>query len=310
MDIDSKLTNWLLQGDVSIQYQTYRDLFDIDKPGLQKKIEKQGWGKNFLDCKNGKHWGLEYYQPKWTSSHYTLLDLRNLNLFPENKTVQQTINLILKEELNNDGGVNPGKTVTESDVCLNGMFLNFAVYFNIEIEKLESIVDFILSQQLNDGGFNCMFNRSGAVHSSMHSTISCLEGLFEFQKKSDYRKNEIDKVMSEAKEFLLQHKLFKSDKSGELIKPEFIRFSYPWRWRYNILRAMDFFRASETPWDERMQDAIDMILSKRKKSGKWNVQAKHPGKQHFEMEKAGKESRWNTLIALRILKYYGVIRVC
>ena len=110
--------------------------------------------------------------------------------------------------------------------------------------------------------------------------------------------------MAAAKEFVLEHQLFISDRSGEIIDNNFCRFSYPRRWHYDVLSALDFFQYSKSGWDSRMQAAMELLLKKRKKDGRWNLQAKHPGQTHFEMERARELSRWNTLRALRILKYY------
>ena len=84
--------------------------------------------------------------------------------------------MIVEEEKGRDGGINPSRTIGQSDVCLNGMVLNFASYFKSDEEGLRSVVDFILDQRMHDGGFNCRLNRSGAVHSSLHSTLSVAEG--------------------------------------------------------------------------------------------------------------------------------------
>jgi hypothetical protein len=303
-----EIIKWLLEGDVSIQYQVYRDLLQNDRSDLRNRISKEGWGAALLSKRNRNgHWGKSFYQPKWTSSHYTLLDLRNLNIAPDIPQIKETIDLIINNEKANDGGVNPGVTVQVSDVCLNGMFLNFASYFETDEEKLKSIVDFILSQHMADGGFNCRSNRSGAIHSSLHTTISALEGISEFEYNGyTYRLDDLKNAAESGKEFILQHQLYKSDKTGKVIHNDFLKLSYPHRWRYNILRAMDYFRYSHTKWDNRMQDSIDVILYKRNKDFTWPLQAKHPGQTHIEMEKAGKPSRWNTLIALRVLEFYGI----
>lgn len=84
--------------------------------------------------------------------------------------------------------------------------------------------------------------------------------------------------------------------------------SYPSRWKYDILRALDYFRDAAVPYDPRMQDALDVLLSKRRKDGRWPVQAKHPGQTHFDMEQTGQPSRWNTLRALRVLGAFGGVR--
>ena len=173
-----EIIQWLLEGDVSVQYQVHRDLLGIDKPELQKRIATEGWGKRFLDARkpNG-HWGRGFYQVKWISSHYTLLDLRHLNIASTPLEIAETIAIILRENKSADGGINPSTQIPQSDVCVNGMFLNYACYFNANAADLHSIVDFIISEQMPDGGFNCESSRYNPVHSSLHTTLSILEGI-------------------------------------------------------------------------------------------------------------------------------------
>lgn len=267
----------------------------------------EGWGEQFLSYRNmNGTWGRGFYQPKWTSTHYTLIDLKNLRIDPNNEPITETIDLILRDHRENDGGVNPGKTIKDSDVCVNGMFLNYACYFKVPVMSLKSIVDFLISLQMGDGGFNCRLNRGGAVHSSLHSTISVLEGLHEYIMNGyRYRLSELTEIVEEAQEFILQHKLFRSDRTNEVIDKRMLMFSYPSRWRYDVLRSLDYFQSTDIEYDERMQDALDVLVKKKRKDGTWPVQAKHPGQTHFDMEQIGRPSRWNTLRALRVLKKYS-----
>ena len=304
---DLQIISWLLEGDISIRYQVYRDLLDSDQPQLREKIESEGWGLQFLSCRlpNG-HWGRSFYQPKWTSSHYTLLDLKNLGISPGNKTIRETLNLIFKNEKGPDGGILPIGINRISDVCVNGMVFNYASYFQVEEDLMQPIVDFLLSQKMSDGGFNCHSNRKGAVHSSLHTTLSVLEGIAEYKRNGySYRLNELENAKSGSEEFVLMHKFFRSDKTGELIKPSFLTLYYPPRWYYDILKALDYFRYAGVNYDIRMDDALNRIRSKRNKDGLWKLPANHPGLMHFDMEKPGNPSRWNTLRALRVLKQYG-----
>jgi hypothetical protein len=164
-----------------------------------------------------------------------------------------------------------------------------------------------LHEIMPDGGFNCRTTRSGAIHSSLHTTLSVLEGLIEFQKAQyTYRMDEVQSAIKSAEEFILIHQLFLSDRTGEIIRKDFLNLPYPSRWKYNILRALDYFQYSGSKWDKRMNPAIQVLLKKRNKNSTWNVQAKHPGKVHFQMEKAGKPSRWNTLRAIRVLKHFDI----
>jgi hypothetical protein len=289
---NKEIISWLLEGDVSIQYQTYRDLLDIEKPSLRKKIETEGWGLKFLSYrKQDGHWGQRFYQPKWTSSHYTLLDLKNLTISPDNKAIKETLNIIFKNEKGPDGGIGPFGANQKSDVCLNGMVLNYASYFRVDKELLMSVIDFLLAEKMADGGFNCMLSRTGATHSSLHTTLSVLEGILEYERNGyKYRLEELVKAKNNSHEFILIHKLFRSDKTGEIINPNFLKMYYPGRWYVK--------------YDKRMNEAVEVILNKRTKDGLWKLAANHPGQTHFEMEKVGKPSRWNTLRALRVLKHY------
>ncbi len=302
------IIDWLLEGDVSIQYQVWRDLLGVDKKELQDRIAYEGWGRKFLSNRNSDgHWGDRFYQPKWISTHYTLLDLRNLNLSSNNALVQQTIEQVLQNGKANDGGIRLGPSTSQhSDICVNGMFLNYASYFKTSEKKLHSIIDSILDELMPDGGFNCRTTRSGAIHSSLHTTISVLEGLTEFQKAGyTYRMDGIQRAKESAMEFILLHQLFLSDHTGQIINKDFLKLTYPCRWKYDILRAMDFFQYAGIEWDHRMKAAVNELNKKQNKEGTWNMQSAHTGQVHFNMEKAGKPSRWITLRVLRVLKYFG-----
>jgi len=303
----NELIDWLLQKDVSIQFQTHRDLLGISRNDLRDRIAVEGWGKAFLAVQNPNgHWGQSFYQPKWISTHYTLLDLRNLNISPQQEDIKRTIQMVLDTHKAEDGGIRLGPSTTaHSDVCVNAMFLNYASYFQSAVKDLHSLVDSLLNEIMPDGGFNCRTTRSGAVHSSLHTTISVLEGLTGFTKAGYmYRSVDIESAIESSQEFILLHKLFLSDHSGKIIHKDFLKFRYPCRWKYDILRALDYFQYSGRTWDERMRPALDVLLSKRNKDATWNVQAKHPGQVHIEMESAGSPSGWNTLRALRILKHF------
>lgn len=304
-----QIISWLLEGDVSIQYQVHRDLLRIDNPSLQASIAKEGWGAEILSKrKPDGHWGDRFYQPKWTSTHYTLLDPRNLCLSRTHEAVQETIEQVLHHSLADDGGIALGpSTSMHSDICVNGMFLNYASYFKTAEKKLQSVVDSILNEIMPDGGFNCRTTRSGAKHSSLHSTLSVLEGLVEFQKAGYlYRKEDILRTQKSSIEFILMHQLFISDRTGQIIHKDFLKLAYPCRWKYDILRAMDFFQYVGIEWDYRMEAALAVIMAKRNRDGTWNVNGAHPGQVHVKMENAGKPSRWNTLRVLRVMKHFNI----
>lgn len=307
VSITNDLLDWLLAGDVAIQHQARRDLLGAERPDLRARIALEGWGAQFLAARRPEgHWGREFYQPKWISTHYTLLDLKHLGIAPDHPQIRESISQILARHKEADGGVNPAKTRRIGEICVSGMVLNYAAYFGMPVESLRSIVDFLVAVQMPDGGFNCESNVHGAVHSSLHSTISVLEGISEYLANGyAYRAADLQVIAQKAQEFVLQHRLFRSDRSGEIINPSFLMLSFPSRWFYDILRALDYFRSAGAGYDPRMQDALDVLLQKRRKDGAWPLQAKHAGQVHFDMETPGQPSRWNTLRALRVMKHFG-----
>jgi hypothetical protein len=308
--LDEPMIEWLLQGDVSIQYLTKKYLLNLENHELtllRKRIATEGWGRRFLEARgeNG-HWGVDFYLPKWISSHYSLLDLRYLEIEPVDPIIE-TIHLILEQSRSSNGSVTESKAKDSGDLCVNGMFLNYASFFGTSEGQLKSIVDYILDNLMPDGGFNCEINRKRVKHSSMHTTICVLEGIWEYHKTGyTYRADELRQAKKSAEEFLLMHHLFKSEKSGEIIDKKWTMLSFPTRWRYDILRALVYFVDAGVPCDPRMHDALDLLISKQRKDGTWPVQMKHPGQVHFDMEKTGSPSRFNTIRALRVLNKYNI----
>jgi hypothetical protein len=280
-------------------------------PGAKRPSKKntQGrLGKDFpVKTENERALGRQVLSAEVDLDTFTLLDLKMLGLPQNIKDVQSIIRKIISEEKSEDGGINPSQSISASDVCVNGMFLQYACYFKSPAKGLESVIDFLLKEQMPDGGFNCRSNRSGARHSSMHSTVSVMEGLSEYHSQGySYKLESVRRMIRDCADFLLLHRLFRSDRTGKVIHPDFLKLSYPPGWKYNILRALDAFRHAKIEWHPNMQDAVDVILAKKNSDETWNTQARIPGKTHTEMEKAGQPGRWNTLMVYRTLGYYRI----
>lgn len=310
MDIDNDLLNWILDSDVSLQYLVHKNLLNSPKSllhELQKKITLEGYGKAYMDARNlqGK-WGQRYYNPKWSCTHYVLMDMKLL-AYPRSKEIERIINNILDNEKSPDGGINISTAIRPSDVCVNGMFLNYASYFIGKSDKFDSIIDNIIDMHMNDGGFNCEKVLPGASHSSLHSSICVLEGLLSYIKSGNtYRSDEIKVLQDEALEFILIHHLYKSHKTLKVIHPDMTRFSYPYRYWFDVLRCLEYFVDANIAYDDRMSDAIDLLKSKRLKNGAWKNQGIRKGSTFFDMEKSGSISPINTYRALRVYDFYGV----
>ncbi len=290
--------DWLLKGDPSICWQVQRDLLGAGRreyEGVQARVAIEGWGKRLLARQDRDgNWGGGIYSPKWISTTYTLLLLRDLGLPHENAQAQRACQNFLYRGLEGDGGVNLFKSVSYSEMCVNGMLLSLLSYFRSPDTRLHSVAEFALKQQMPDGGWNC---RLGATHSSFNTTISVLEGLREYRTYAGASDVRFTAAIDRGLEFLLQHRLYKSHRTGRVVDSEMTRLHFPPRWHYDILRALDYFRSVGAAADPRMADAIALLQSRQMKDGRWPLNKPWPGRVFFELEASGKASRWNTLRA-------------
>ena len=214
----SEVLAWLLAGDAAVAYVATRDLLGRDDPELQARIATEGAGAAILAARGANgHWGRGFYQPKWTSSHYTLLQLRGMGLSRTHPAAVATVQLILETEKAADGGVSPSPPSKPSDACVNGMALGYASWFGAAEDELRSVVDFLLRERVTDGGFNCRHNRPGArvTHSSVHTTVCVMEGITDYVRSgAHYRRDELEEAYASSAEFLLRHRLLRSETTG------------------------------------------------------------------------------------------------
>lgn len=297
---------WLLGGDVAVQYATHRDLEGVDRPDLRRRIPHEGDAQAILAAHDTGGWGRAFYGPKWTSPHYSLLELRDLGCPGDHPVCVREVALALARHRGVDGGHNPTRSIVESDVCMNGMFLGFACHFGADPVALESIIDFVLGQQLGDGGFNCRANRSGARVSSVHSTTSVLDGLTEYLADGyAYRADDARAVIWTATESLLVRRLYQRRSCREPIREEFTRLHHPARWHFDVLRGLDVIRGSGAAYDDRLDDAVEVVVRRRRADGRWSAAAQYPGRSHVTHPPPREAHRWVTLRALRVLAWSG-----
>jgi hypothetical protein len=271
-------------------------------------VAREGWGARLLakqDAEGTWAGGLSsdggLYHPKWISTTYTMLLLRDFGLPATNRQARRACALLLDQGLQRDGGINYGWTPSET--CVTGMVLSILAAFEYDDDRLDTLADHLLDQQMPDGGWNCR-RRFGATHASVHTTILALEGLRHYELQRRRKVAAVRAAQRLGREFLLVHRLFRSHRTGAVIKPIFLRFSFPPRWHYDILRALDYFQAAGAPRDPRLAEAIDIVRSTRADDGRWPLQNSYRGKTYFELERLGAPSRWNTLRALRVLKWW------
>ncbi|MCL2640943.1 MAG: hypothetical protein FWD53_08880 [Phycisphaerales bacterium] len=292
--------HWLMQGDPAIRWQVMRDL--LNKPAAQWKPEQakvatEGWGKKLLDFRDpAGTWAGGIYTPKWTSTTYTLLLLRDMGIPRNTPACHHAAAQIL------NGKITP-ETWENLDLCISGMYLALLTYFNVHNNQTENIVHQLLKQQLPDGGWNCQQRKRTVHHSSLHTTINVLDGLTDYAELHRKKNTKVAKPIAHAHEFILQHRLFKSDKTNQIIHPTFTKLAFPPRWHWDILRGLTLLRRLNIR-DNRMQDAIDLLRSKRLPTGQWKLEHHFKGKEFFKLEKLNQPSRWNTLRAMRVLQWW------
>ena len=307
-----EIVDWLMDGDPAIRWQVLRDLLAApasDWTRERRRVATDGWGARLLKLQDPEGtWGQSLYGcPKWTCTTYTLLLLRDMGLPPDCKPAQRGAAIILHRGVPGPAEADLRRSLARTDTCIVGMWLGLGAYFAKGDPKLPVMANHLLDEQMPDGGWNCRRRkRGGAVHSSFHTTLNVLEGLREAIARSIGPADRLRAAETRALEFILAHRFYRSDKTGQVIDEKFTRLSYPPRWHYDVLRGLDYARTTPaTITDPRTQDALDLLQSRRRPDGRWTAQNKHPGKVYFDLEPARDPSRWNTLRALRCLRAAG-----
>ncbi len=300
---------WLLAGDPAIRWQVRRDLLDAADRVVareQRGVATAGWGARLLARQDPEGtWAGRMYTPKWISTTYTMLLLRDLGLPPANRQASKACKLLLDRGLHRDGGI--GFDWGRCETCVTGMVLSILSWFRHDDERLDKVADHLLDQQMSDGGWNCQ-RSYGATHASMNTTILALEGLLLYERHragTARRLGQVRAAQRRGREFLLRHRLFRSHRSGEIIKRDFVRLAFPPQWHYDVLRALDYFRSARAPRDERLAEGIELLRKKRRPDGRWILEHRYGRARYwFHMERLRQASRWNTLRALRVLRWW------
>jgi hypothetical protein len=305
---------WLLDSDPAIRWQALRDLAGAPAEVVaaeRARVAAEGWGARLLAlqgadgtwaggaCFPGPGWrrAEEPGQP-WTSTLPTLQLLHDFGIDPEDDRVRRAVAQV------RDGcrWEHAGQRFFDGEVepCINGRTVALGVYFGQEVG---GIVDRLLGEQLADGGWNCEAE-NGSVRSSFATTINVLEGLWAHERATGGTAASTA-ARRRGEEYLLERKLFRRKSTGAVVDPAWLQLAFPPRWHYDVLRALDHFRAVGAAPDPRVGEAIDVLRAKRRADGTWPLEHTHPGRVHFALEDGdGRPSRWNTLRALRVLRWY------
>jgi hypothetical protein len=321
MSDSGPVIDWLLDSDPSIRWQVMRDLLgtpESEWTAERAKVETEGWGARLLsyEDEDGQWAGGAFFphdfderewqelgQP-WTATAFSLSQLREFGLDPSSDRVQRAVELIGA----NSRWDHAGQPYWEGEVeeCINGRTVADGAYFGVDISP---IVGRLVGERLDDGGWNCE-RANGSVRSSFASTINVLEGLLEYERATGGTP-ESRGARRSGEEFLLERSLFRRLSTGEPADEQFLSFVHPNRWRYDVLRALDYFRSAgaltgAAP-DPRLGDAVGHVRSRRLEDGTWPLDWSPTGRVWFDVnDGAGEPSRWVTLRALRALSWWEV----
>jgi hypothetical protein len=311
------MLDWLLDSDPSIRWQVLRDLVDAPSEVVaaeRARVAIDGWGARLLALHGedgqweggalfpalwGKSAGGE--QPKgqpWTATAYCLVSLRDFGVDPRCQQLRGAVAQV-RQHCRWEHAGQPF-FAGEVEPCINGMVVVLGAYFD---QDVDAVVARLVGEQLEDGGWNCEVE-NGSVRSSFNTTIRVLEGLLVHERATGGSTESVA-ARRRGEKYLLERTLFRRKSTGDVVNPSWLQFSFPTRWHYDVLRGLEYFREAGDPPDQRVDEAIQLLRSKRQSDGTWLLENTHPGKVHFMLEDGdGRPSRWNTLRALRVLRWY------
>ena len=309
--------DWLLDAEPAIRWQTMRDLTEASPAAVaaeRARVGLEGKGAEMLDLQQSDGAWRCSGKPVWLSTLFTMLFLRATgidNTEPAVKSAMARLEAGLRWNNQDDRWeLRPpetgGNTFFEGEVepCINGGVLALGAYFG---RPTESLALRLVGEQLEDGGWNCEAPKS--TRSSFHTTICVLEGLLEFERAVG-RVSAVVAAIQRGEEYLLERRLFRRRSTGEIANQAFLELAYPPRYHYDVLRALDYFRNAaiqkHAEPDDRLRDAVDLIRNRQQEDGRLLLdRSYHEGLAFPFDESVGQPSRWNTLRALRVFRWYG-----
>jgi hypothetical protein len=298
------VTDWLLDSDPAIRWQVLRDLADAPAPQVaaeRARVAHEGWGADILAAQDADgRWGGGTFFPRGTGTFDTLDLLYRFGVEPASEAVRKAIAPV-HEAARWD--YDPSFRFFDGEVepCINGRVVAIGVHFGQEVG---GIVERLLAEQMADGGWNCE-QENGSTRGSFDTTINVLEGLLEYERTNG-ASDAVTDARHRGEEYLLDRRLLHRLSDGEIPARRWLSVGFPSSWQYDVVRALDYLRAARPEPDARTGEALDIVASKRGPDGRWPLDHAYEDELHVDLgERVGKASRWNTLRALRILRWAG-----
>jgi hypothetical protein len=297
-------TDWLLDSDPAIRWQVMADLVDApagEVAAERARVAREGWGAQILAAQDPDgRWGGGTFFPRGSGTFDTLHLLYLLGADPGNDALRRAIEPV-HEAARWDYDASFRFWDGEVEPCINGRVVAIGAYFGKDVK---AIVDRLLTEQMEDGGWNCE-QENGSVRGSFDTTINVLEGLLEFERTAGGDSG-LATARRRGEEYLLDRQLMRRLSDGEIAEHRWLSFGFPYSWNYDLARALDYFRRAREAPDERMAQALDVVESKRDAQGRWPLEQAYHEQLTVDLgETVGDPSRWITLRATGILRWAG-----
>ncbi len=315
---DEDVLPWLLASEEpAIRYLTLRHLLEEpnDNPQVREAEARILDGPRVRALLSGQRadggFGVHPYK-KWTGAHWRLVSLVELGVPSGEPRATAAAEHVLewisgrshRERIPTINGLTRAHASMEGNALAVCSRLGLAARTEVRV-----LADSLLEWQWPDGGWNC---REGEEvhHSSFYESLAPLWGLVEFHLATGDA--ETLKAARRTTEFFLRHRLFRSERTGDVIKPDWLKLHYPLYWHYDILQALRILVRATSLDDPRTQDALDLLEKRRLPDGRWRPGAYYwypPGSKTSNVEVVdwgrGGPNRMITLNALRVLKAAG-----
>ena len=332
--------SWLLEkSNPSIRYFTLKDVLcrsedDSEVKAAKNSIKDSKIVKRIFQKQNPKGFWEDPcrpYKPKYKASYWQIMILGTLGMDRACENVRKACEYIFQFQLDEGGFTSEtresalreydwhlkrGKklppvedwvsaTVYEQQLsCLTGNMASALLRLGYgDDHRVQKALKWLVKIQNADGGWLCPYWKAHVKdkHGCFYGTVCSLEAFSEVTKEN--LTGGMKEAIRKGAEFLLMHRLFKADHHGyKVINNNWLKLGFPWFSSYNILRGLDVLTKLGYTKDERLRDAVEILLQKQQADGTWILESTPTGRMQTNIEAKGKPSKWITLIALRVLK--------
>ena len=332
-DLKSILLNypleWLLEYDnPSVKYYTLRDILgkaDSDA-GLQearREIMNTGLVPAILAKQNESgYWEMpeNFYDAKYKGSVWQLLILAELGADNTNEKIKKACEFILDNSQDGKSGgfahsasaKTGGGRHTEVIPCLTGNMVYSLIKLGyLNDPRVKRAIEWITSYQRFDDGIQeslkgWPYDRLKAAcfgkHTCHMGAVKAMKALSEIPE--DQRSADVKNMIETGAEYMLKHHIFKKSHDLNLVaKPGWLKLGFPLMYQTDILEILGIL-TSLGYRDERMYEAVDVLVSKQNNNGRFILENSFNGRFQVNIEQKNEPSKWITLNALRVLKKF------